>query len=71
MSINTLDICPLAVSLGLVFEGQYAVIDYILGNENMWFWFFEARKNPSTAPLSTWFNGGPGCSSMIGLFQAG
>jgi carboxypeptidase C (cathepsin A) len=40
-----------------------------IGNENMWFWFFEARHNASTAPLATWFNGGPGCSSMIGLFQ--
>jgi len=22
------------------------------------FWFFAARRNPETAPLITWFNGG-------------
>lgn len=30
----------------------------------LFYWFFEATKNPQTKPLVLWLNGGPGCSSV-------
>lgn len=31
---------------------------------HMFFWFFEARSNPATAPLTVWLQGGPGDASV-------
>ncbi|PLW23121.1 hypothetical protein PCASD_15248 [Puccinia coronata f. sp. avenae] len=38
-------------------------------SRSLFFWYLEARRNPNQAPLILWLNGGPGSSSMIGLFQ--
>ncbi|XP_078572238.1 putative serine carboxypeptidase CPVL [Branchiostoma floridae x Branchiostoma japonicum] len=38
-------------------------------NSNMFFWFFPALSDPETAPLLLWLQGGPGGSSMFGLFS--
>ncbi|KAI0662545.1 serine carboxypeptidase [Cubamyces menziesii] len=51
--------------------GVYQASGYgdLTDTESLWFWFFASRNNSDSAPLTLWLNGGPGSSSMIGLFQ--
>ncbi|XP_043319252.1 probable serine carboxypeptidase CPVL isoform X4 [Cervus elaphus] len=37
-------------------------------NSNIFFWFFPAKIEPQKAPVVLWLQGGPGGSSMFGLF---
>ncbi|XP_031635891.1 venom serine carboxypeptidase-like [Contarinia nasturtii] len=37
-------------------------------NSNLFFWFFPAKVNTDKAPVLLWLQGGPGASSLFGLF---
>uniref|UniRef100_UPI00398EB001 probable serine carboxypeptidase CPVL isoform X2 n=1 Tax=Pristiophorus japonicus TaxID=55135 RepID=UPI00398EB001 len=37
-------------------------------NSNLFFWFFPAQTLPENAPVLLWLQGGPGGTSMFGLF---
>ncbi|KAH8826233.1 serine carboxypeptidase [Flagelloscypha sp. PMI_526] len=41
----------------------------LTADKSVWFWYFDSRTNPDNAPLTLFFNGGPGSSSMLGLFR--
>jgi cathepsin A (carboxypeptidase C) len=54
--------------LGLDTVAQYTGYLDTPSDKHLFFWFFESRHNPATDPVVLWLNGGPGCSSSLGLF---
>ncbi|XP_013195146.2 venom serine carboxypeptidase-like [Amyelois transitella] len=58
---------PLTDTLGIESFAGYLTVNKTY-NSNQFFWYFPAMENRRDAPIVLWLQGGPGGSSLFGLF---
>ncbi|MCJ1311098.1 hypothetical protein MMC25_004768 [Agyrium rufum] len=55
--------------LGESYAGTLPISSNADDYNRLWFWFFPSDNPKASDEITIWLNGGPGCSSLDGLFQ--
>lgn len=56
-------------NVGESYAGTLSINDNPDSKNALWFWFFPSDNPAASDEITIWLNGGPGCSSLDGLFQ--
>ena len=49
-------------------ENQESGFIPLSDQDDIFYWLFRSRSEPSTDPLLVWLTGGPGCASELAIF---
>ncbi|KAH8646601.1 Alpha/Beta hydrolase protein [Tricladium varicosporioides] len=56
-------------NIGESYAGTLPISSNKADPNQLWFWFFPSSNPAAKKEITIWLNGGPGCSSLDGLFQ--
>ncbi|KAK3995053.1 hypothetical protein QBC44DRAFT_284776 [Cladorrhinum sp. PSN332] len=68
-SANGTGIPEVDFDIGESYAGQIRIYNDTTDKSNLFFWFFPTINQTAEKEIIIWLNGGPGCSSLMGLMQ--
>lgn len=65
--VNGTNIPHVPLDIGESYAGLLPISDKANDTQQLYFWFFPSDNAAARDEITIWLNGGPGCSSLIGL----